>query len=240
MFEGYWRMAFNPRQPGSTPNDVAIETAGHSGGRVTAIVSAFALLFSGFSLWDSSLKSPDLKVFVPPVMHYSSPYSNSNFEMFQIPVTITNEGGRTGTVLSIELEATNVKTGETKVFYAADFGRWTMEKTRSGAYQPFAPISLAGKASRTETVLFYPKSDKEKPQQLVTEPGTFRYKLTLDEAEVEDFGPLDRLFPSKPATVGFEMELRFFDARAFQNAALPLYSTTGRSAKSGAAEPKKP
>ncbi len=205
------------------PNEIAIHAAGSDGGRLTAIVSAVALLLSGYNFWDSTLKQPDLKVFVPPIIQYASPYNNTNFEVFAVPVTIINEGGRSGTILSIDLDATNVKTGETKRFYAADFGRWTMERTRSSSYQPFAPISLAGKASRTETVLFYTKSEKEKPAQLITEPGRFQFKLTLDEAEVGDFGPLDRYFRGAPATAAFEMELRNYDARAFQNGTLALH-----------------
>ena len=187
-------------------------------------------------MWDSSLKAPDLKVFVPPLIQYASPYQNSNFEVFAIPVTIVNDGGRTGTVLSVELEATSAKTGATKRFYSADFGRWTTDKTRMNANNPFAPISLPGRASRTETILFYPKSDKEKPDQLVaTEPGDYRFRLILDEAEVDDFGYLDRMWPHKPATVSFAMELRYYDARAFTSGAgtLPMHSKTGRSARSG-------
>ncbi len=227
-------MAILPRpQLGDTPNDIAIQTASNSGQTLTAVVSAFALMFSAYSLWDSSLKQPDLKVFVPPVIHYASPYNNTNFEVFEIPVTITNEGGRTGTVLSVELEVTNVKTGEAKRFFSADFGRWTMEKARTNGYQPFAPISLAGKASRTETLLFHTKDDKEKPAQLITEAGLFRLKLLLDEAEIDDFGPFDRMFPRKPGSVSFEVQLRAYDARAFNVGTLPLFSTTGRSAKSG-------
>jgi hypothetical protein len=227
-------------QPGDSPNDIAIYAAANSGGRLTAIVSAIALLFSAYSLWDSSLKAPDLKVFVPPLIQYASPYNNTNFEVFAIPVTIINDGGRSGTILSIDLEATNVKTGMTKRFYSADLGRWTMERTRTGAYQAFAPISLAGKASRTETVLFYPKTDKEKPDQLVdTEPGQYRFKLILDEAEIDDFGPLDRVWPRSPASVRFQMELRHYDARAFNAGTLPLHSITGRSAKSGDDAPPK-
>ncbi len=81
-------MASVPRpQLGDTPNDITIQAAAGDGGRLTAIVSAIALLFSAYSLWDSSLKAPDLKVFVPPVIQYSSPYNNSNFEVFAIPIT---------------------------------------------------------------------------------------------------------------------------------------------------------
>src|ERR1700716_4134439 len=52
------------------------------------IVSAIALLFSGYSLWETSLKRSELKVFVAPVIRYASPYQNTNFEIFAIPVTI--------------------------------------------------------------------------------------------------------------------------------------------------------
>lgn len=216
------------------PARLVIERAAHDhGGKLTAAISVVALLFSGYSLWDSSLKAPDVKVFVPRVIQYSSPYNNTNFEVFEVPVTLINDGGRTGTILSMEIEATNTKTNETKRFYAADFGRWTMEKTRANGYQPFAPISLAGKASRTETVLFYTNGPGEKPEQLVREPGAFAFKLTLDEAEVSDFGPLDKWMRRAPTSLSFSMQLRDFDARAFQNGTLPLYSTTGRSARSG-------
>ena len=205
---------------------------------MTAVASAVALLFSAFSFWDSSIKGPHLKIFVPPVIQYSSPYNNSNFEMIAVPVTIVNDGGRTGTVLSMELEVSNAKTKEPKHFYAADFGRWTMEKTRAGSYEPFAPISLNGKASRTETVLFYTKSPAEKPDQLITEPGVYNFDLKLDEAPVNDWGPLDKLISKGPAKLSFAMELRFYDARAFQNGTLPMYSTTGRSSNSDEPKPK--
>lgn len=213
-----------------TPAGVAIDSANRSsrGDRITVAVSALALIFSGYSLWDGTLKSAAIQAFVPPVIQYSSPYNNSNFEMFAIPVTLTNDGGRTGTVLSMLLEATNIKTNETKRFYAADFGRWTMEKTRAGAYAPFAPISLAGKDSRTETVLFYTLSPDEKPEQLVTEPGKFRFKVILDEATTGGWPGIG--LSAAPTSVSFESELRYFDARAFQNSTLPLYRIDGKAA----------
>ena len=152
--------------------------------------------------------------------------------MIAVPVTFVNDGGRTGTVLSMDLEVTGPKSKEVKHFYAADFGRWTMEKTRNSSYEPFAPISLAGKASRTETVLFYTKSPTEKPEQLITEPGIYNFTLKLDEADVNDWGLLDKVLQHDPTELSFAMELRVYDARAFQNGTLPMYSTTGRSSKS--------
>jgi hypothetical protein len=204
-----------------------------SGRSFSAVISALALVFSGYSLWDSSLKAPDLQVFVPPVIQFSAPYNNSNFEVIEVPITLLNDGGRTGTVLSMELEVTNEKSKEQKHFYAANFGRWNMEKARSLAFDAFAPIPLPGKASKTETVLFFTDGPKQKPDQLIREPGIYNFRLVLDKAEVRDFGPLDGLFHHGPAQVTFSMELRDYDARAFTVGTLPLYSTTGRSAKGG-------
>jgi hypothetical protein len=218
---------------GQDPQQVAIESVRRSGDRTAAVVSAIALIFSAYSLWESSLKSPDVRVFVPPVIHYAAPYQNSNFEMISIPVTFTNEGARTGTVLSIGLEVTNPRSNESKRFYAAELGRWSMERTRSGAYEQFAPLSLAGHSSRTEAVLFYTRGEQEKPDQLIRDVGSYTMKLTLDLAEVDEFGWLDRLWKVTTPSVTFERNLRFYDARAFTSGTLPLYDKDWQASVSG-------
>jgi len=182
-------------------------------GWVTTVFSAVALLFSAYSLWESRLKQSDLRVFVPAVIEYSSPYQNSNFEAIVIPVTISNEGARTGTVLSLELDVTDPKTNQTKRFYAANFGRWTMERTRNSDYQPFAPIALAGYTSRTETVQFYTRGEEEKPPQMIRQPQAYRFLLTLRDVANAQRGP---------TTVSFERELRDYDARVFNKGTLWL------------------
>jgi hypothetical protein len=199
--------------------DVATQAASFDGGRLAVIVSAIALLFSGYSLWETSLKAADVGAFVPPVIRFSAPYQNSNFEVIAVPITLTNEGARSATVLSMELAVTDPRSGQTKRFYAADFGRWSMERTRTGAYEPFAPISLAGRSSRTESVLFYPRGEGEKPNELIREPGPYQFTLRFDLAESS----------SKP-TVSFERSLLNYDARAFQEGTLPLYSADWRAA----------
>lgn len=218
---------------GEGAENEASGSSGHRRGSFSAVISVLALAFSGYSLWDSSLKAPDLKVFVPPVIQFTAPYNNTNFEVVEVPVTLLNDGGRTGTVLSMDLEVTNPKTGEVKRFYAADLGRWTMDKARANGFDPFAPIPLAGKSSKTETVLFYTNGPAQKPDQLIREPGTYGFRLVLDEADVNEFGAIDKIFHHGPAEVAFNMELRNYDARAFQTGTLPLYSTSGRSAKGG-------
>jgi hypothetical protein len=187
---------------------------------VSEIIAGVALLVSGYNLWQTKLKRANLKIFVPPVIQYSSPYQNSNFEVFAIPVTLVNDGAQTGTVLSIELTVTDPRTGSVKRFYSADFGRWTMEKTRTGAYQPFAPVSLAGHARQTETVLFYTRGEEEKPQQMVYEKGPYSFRLTLDDGSKEDQRP----------SVEFVRELRWYDARAFHEGTIPMYAKDWRTA----------
>lgn len=190
---------------------------------VSDVIAGVALLVSGYNLWQSKLKGADLKVFVPPVIQYSSPYQNSNFEVFAVPVTLVNDGAQTGTVLSIELEVTDPRTKSVKRFYSADFGRWTMEKTRTGAYLPFAPISLAGHARQTETVLFYTRGEEEKPAQMVHATGPYSFKLTLDDGSAADRRP----------SVEFVRELRWYDARAFNEGTIPMYAQDWRTSVNG-------
>jgi hypothetical protein len=125
-------------------------------------------------------------------------------------------------VLSMDLEVTDPRTKQTKRFYAADIGRWSMERTKALSYQHFAPFALAGRTSKTETILFYTRGDAEKPEQLIKEVAAYQFKLNLDIAEVDDFGWLDRLWKRTDPTLIFERSLRFYDARAFQAGTIPM------------------
>lgn len=210
----------------SDHNDLAIEGARKSeGGFAVAAISGIALLFSAYSLWETSLKSSDLQVFVPPVIYYSSPYNNSNFEMIQIPVTLVNEGAQTGTALHFDLEVTDPRTKQTKRFYSAEFGVWSMERTRQRAYTGFAPISLQGYSSRTESILFYTRGADEKPEQLIHEAGTYEFKLSLVEAEGGSPGWLDNVIgKAANPSITFQRALPFYDARSFQEGTIFMHS----------------
>jgi len=208
------------RARASDPAEIASQGLNSlEGGKLAAVLSAVALVFSGYSLWETSLKAADVHLFVPPVIQFAAPYQNSNFEVIAVPVTLANEGARTATVLSMDLAVTDPRTKQTKHFYAADLGRWTMERTRSGAYEPFAPLSLAGRSSRTEQVLFYPRGQEEKPDEMIRELGPYNFTLTLDVAESD----------AKPS-VSFDRSLPFYDARTFNERTLPLYSADWRAA----------
>jgi hypothetical protein len=178
------------------------------------IVSAIALLFSGYSLWETSLKRSDLKVFVAPVIRYASPYQNTNFEVFAVPVTIMNAGARTGTIMSMSLDVTDPANKLSKRFYSADFGQWSIEKSRTGDFRPFAPIPLPGRSSYSEVILFNARIE-EKVMQIVQAAGRFQFTISLDAALSENFGFLDRIWSKPPEPLTFEMELPELDHRAF-------------------------
>lgn len=204
-----------------------------SSGLGATLLSAVAVLFSGYSLWDTSLRSSDLRVFVPRVIYYAAPYQNSNFEMISVPVTIANEGAQTGTVLHMDLAVTDPRTKQTKHFYAAELGVWSMERTRTRSYTGFAPLSLEGRSSRTESVLFYTRGEDEKPEQLIREPGPYEFTLTVTPAEPEG-GLLAGKEPPKPISVSFERVLPFYDARAFENGTIFMHAKDWTSSSSTA------
>jgi hypothetical protein len=154
---------------GEKASVVASHAAAFAGaGKAAAtIISGVALLFSGFSLWETSLKQADLNVYVTGVVAYERDLSADDyilpaggFEVFAVPITIANSGARDGAVLALELDATNPRTGMTGRFeatYTADAAYFA----NTGAKRPKTPFSalvIAGRSAWTGTVLFYPVS----------------------------------------------------------------------------------
>ncbi len=215
--------------------EITTDAARHvsNGGLGATLLSGVAVLFSGYSLWESSLKTADVQVFVPRVISYAAPYQNTNFEMISIPVTLSNEGARTGTVLDLDLAVTDPRTKQTKHFYAAELGVWSMERTRTRAYESFAPLPLTGRTSRTEQVLFYTRGDDEKPEQIIRQPGPYTFTLTVRQAE--DRGVLGLEDAKDAVSVTFERTLPFYDARAFNEGTISMHAadwTTSSNVKS--------
>ena len=171
-----------------------------------------AVAVSGYNFWHTSLRQPVLRAFVPPVMRYASPYQNSIFEVFEVPLTIVNEGARTGTVLSLNLQVTNVK-GISKHFYSAGLGSWSMGKVRGEGLSPFTPISLPGRTSHSAVILFYSREDST-VLQVAEEAGRFKFALSLLTAQRQETEVLD-----------FDMKLPYMDHRAFTSGGgtLPLH-----------------
>jgi len=158
--------------PGANLSDIATHSVGHSGGgRVGTIVSAIgsvvALVFSAYSLWETSLKQADLSVYATGVVTYERDLTADEyiqpaggFEVFAVPITIANGGARDAAVLALQLDVNNPRTGLTARFeatYTADAAYFAT----TGAKRPKTPFSalvIAGRSAWTGTVLFYPVS----------------------------------------------------------------------------------
>src|SRR5262245_28762855 len=159
---------FRRRQAGTDADEIAMHAPKHSGsGRITAVVSAIALLFSGFSLWETSLKRADLSVYVAGVVTYSRDNSASlsimpsgGFEVIALPVTIANSGARDAPVLGLQLDVKNPQTGLSARFEATYIAEASYFNTHSRTREktPFSALVLAGRTAWRGTVVFYPIS----------------------------------------------------------------------------------
>lgn len=186
---------------------------------IAALVSLVALAFSAFSLWETSLKQPDLQLYVSPVVHYTR--DGDEAEIFAVPITIANQGARDGAILSLDLHVKANEGGAERDFYSAysvdgsffvppgrfdpntrSFERVDRPKT------PFAPISVPGRGTYTGTILFYNKGSAW--PKLVANKGTFT--LTLEPAIRfdESLGILDRMFARRTDPVTITVRLPWF------------------------------
>jgi hypothetical protein len=194
-------------------------------GFTAELFSGIAVAVSGYSLWQTALRGADLRVFVPPLIRYASPYQNSTFEVFEIPLTAVNEGARTGTVLSLDLEVTNPQTHASKQFYSAGLGPWSIAKAHGEGLVPFTPFSLAGRTSHSATVLFYAREDS-RILQITDGPGQYQFALSLQTAHRSKGS-------AKP--LEFKMNLPYMDHRAFTGGSgtLPLHQPEWQTAAGG-------
>jgi hypothetical protein len=191
-------------KPTPTSDDGALASiaiAGYGGMQAT-ILSAVALVLSGFSLYESSFKTAELEVFVPPVIHYARD-NDGNVELFAIPITVTNAGARTGTVLSMQLEVEDLKSRKTKRYYSALLGEHQVDPTATN--RSFAPLSIAGRETFTDTVRFYPEGNAL--PKLVEDAGDFRFTVSLVTALPAHPDLIDRYLRKSPDPVVFARTL---------------------------------
>lgn len=197
------------------------ETGGH-GGKLATIFSAAALGFSGFSFYMSALQAPDLAVYVPPTIHYARD-GGGDVELFAIPITIANEGARSGTVLSVELEVESAKDQKTKRYYSAFLGEHP--RNADAPNRQFAPLSIPGRAVFTETVRFYPAGNPL--PKLLEEEGEYTFRLTLNTATPAEPTLLDRI-AGRTATppVVFQMTLPWISEQqlGFRRATIAMHA----------------
>jgi len=185
------------------------------------LVSALALIFSGVSLYETVLKQAHLHVFVPDAIAYTRDPDGS-FEVFAIPLTVSNSGARDGIVTSLKLEVRNSATSTTQTLEASYFAGSeyfsTKEDVASNVRRsktPFAPLSVTGRGSVTSNVLFYGRQFQE--QRIVAGQGRYELLLTAETRPTTALRFLDALWASDIAPQRFVYELpqvsRFFDGR---------------------------
>jgi len=178
------------------------EVAGH-GGRLATLLSAFALAFSGYSLYETALKTPDLAVYVPPVIHYGRD-SGGDVELFILPLTISNDGARNGTVLSLELAVESLNAGadpKSKRYFSAFIGEHPADTKTVDKL--FAPLSIAGHSTFSDTIRFYPVGNPL--PKLVQDAGEYKFTLTLNT--VDDGFLLPSSGKPKPGAVSLSFQM---------------------------------
>ncbi len=193
----------------SFPNLARMATRGN---RLATVVSAFAFAFSGVSFYETVMKQPQLAVYVPPVLHYGQD-GNGDVELFAIPLTIANDGARTGTVLSMDLVAENVKTKARLKFYSAYFGDHPRVTTTTP--RAFAPISVQGRSTFSDTIRFYP-SGKVRPFVL-EDAGDVQFTLTLQTVKPAANDVLSWFWHAPPKPIVFTRNLPWYSFQQLSN-----------------------
>ncbi len=215
-------MTMSDPAAGNGEDSAEMPEAGGRRGTLPTVLSAAALGFSGFSLYMSALQAPDLAVYVPPTIHYARD-AGGDVELFAIPITITNEGARSGTVLSIELEVERQTDKQAKRYYSAFLGEHP--RNADAASRQFAPLSIPGRAVFTETVRFYPAGNPL--PKLVEEDGEYSFRLVLNTATPAEPSLLDRIAGrTPPAPVAFSMTLPWISEQqlGFRRATIAMHA----------------
>ena len=224
---------FGASRQGQDPGQI-IEHGGH-GGMFATVLSGVALLFSGLSYYESSMKTADLAVYVPPMIHYARDGDN---DVFNVPITIANDGARSGTVLNMVLEVENLRPAaerKTARFHSAFLGEYP--KTEDAENHSFAPLSIPGHGTFTQTVRFYPM-DEPLPF-VVDDKGDYRFTLTLTTAQPQNPDLVDSLLRSEPKPLTFELNLPYISYQhlAFRRGTIAMNSKDWKPAVSSSTDP---
>jgi hypothetical protein len=163
----------------------------------------------------STLQGAQLEVYLPPVFLYQMDGEGENFT---IPISLANGGARSGTVVSMELEAHNPKTNTTTRFYSAYLGEHPKMQATPSTRQ-FTPLTILGHTVHSETVRFYPVTNipearNDTSKRLVQEVGDYSFRLKLNTAAPSEPSLLDRLQGrAQPAPITVQMTLPVLDHR---------------------------
>lgn len=201
---------------------VKVAHKGAREGLLATVLSALAVGISCVSFYMSALQGAQLDPYVPPVIQYGRD-GGGDTELFAIPVTIANEGAQSGTVISMELEVQNLKSGATKRYYSAFIGEHPREAASPN--RQFAPLSIAGRAVFSETVRFYPAGNAL--PRVVDSEGEYAFRLQLNTAAPAQASLLGWLGGrSQPAPITFQMTLPWISDQhlGFRRATIAMHA----------------
>lgn len=162
------------------------------GSGLATLASIIALVFSGYSFYETVLKQAELRVYVPPLIYM---YRQDFRDVFAIPLTISNDGAQRGTVLSFDLEVTHRETGKTQRFQNLYFG-----SSPKGDMQLFTPVTVSGGTASSNVVLFHALETGSFVETTggVKLPLRLKLKMNIDSSG-------DWFAPRQPAPVTFDM-----------------------------------
>jgi hypothetical protein len=183
---------------------------GRAGAWSALLSSVTALIFSVYSLYETVIKQADLHIYQPPLIYM---YRENFRDVFAIPITLSNVGTQHGTVLSFDLEVTHPETHKRMKFQSLHFGESPKRNTRL-----FTPITVAGRSSYTDVILFYALS----PGSFVEATGgvklPLRFKLTLNADTTGGW-----LAAKEPAAVVFDMTADYIQSHNQMEAGAPTH-----------------
>ena len=169
--------------------------------RLTTLVSIIALVFSGYSFYETVLKEASLRLYQPPLIHM---FRQGYRDVLAIPITVSNDGARRGTILSFDLEVKHSKTGKTVKFQNLHFGASPKDDVKL-----FNPITVAGRSSYSGVVLFHalePGAFMETTGN-VELPLQFTISMNMDSSG----GWLDTLNPAHSTPLAFNMKASYVE-----------------------------
>ncbi len=213
----------------------AVEHGSH-GGLLATVLSGFALVISGLSYYESTMKSAELSVYVPPMIHYAR---DGDSDVFNVPITIANDGARNGTVLNMELEVENLRSDAPKKkarFHSAFLGEFPRDDKAPN--RSFAPLSISGHGTFTETVRFYPMDTNPLPF-VVDDKGDYRFTLKVMTAKAESPGLLEAALRTDPKPLLFELSLPYLSGQhlTFRRGTIAMYNKNWNPAASSQTDP---
>ena len=172
-------------------------------GRLAISISVLSLAFAGWSLFETALRQPRFNVYAGPFWQYGRG-SSTDDEVLTVPLTFANNGARPGAVVSLELTVEQ-EGGAHRDFVAS--ATVQSEKDRP----LFAPISVAGRATYSASVVFTPRDSSATVKSVIGAAGNYSARLTICTTYNQSFGLFDTLLTFPPPDIAADLALHRFD-----------------------------